>query len=175
MAIIKSLRGKTPVFGQDCWLAETAVIIGDTSLGDGCSIWYGAVLRGDVNFIKIGDNVNIQDNAVIHATYLKSPTTIGNNVTIAHGAVVHGCTIHNNVLIGINSVILDDAIIHSDSIVAAGAVVTKGTVIESGAVYAGSPAKKIKDISPQLLEGEINRIANNYHMYSGWYKEKEGE
>ena len=175
MAIIKSLRGKTPVFGHDCWLAETAVIIGDTSLGDGCSVWYGAVLRGDVNFIKIGDNVNIQDNAVIHATYLKSPTTIGNNVTIAHGAVVHGCTIHNNVLIGINCVILDDAIIHSDSIVAAGAVVTKGTVIESGAVYAGSPAKKIKDISPQLLEGEINRIANNYHMYSGWYKEKEGE
>ncbi len=173
MAIIKSLRGKTPVFGQDCWLAETAVIIGDTTVGVGCSIWYGAILRGDVNFIKIGNNVNIQDNAVIHATYLKSPTTIGDNVTIAHGAVVHGCTIHNNVLIGINSVILDDAIIHSDSIIAAGAVVTKGMIVESGAVYAGSPAKKIKDISPQLLEGEINRIANNYNMYAGWYKETE--
>ena len=173
MAIIKSLRGKTPVFGQDCWLAETAVVIGDTTLGKNCSIWYGAVLRGDVHYIKIGNNVNIQDNAVIHATYQKSPTNIGNNVTIAHGAVVHGCTIHDNVLIGINSVILDDAIIHSDSIVAAGAVVTKGTVIESGAVYAGSPAKKIKDISPELLEGEINRIANNYHMYAGWYKEQE--
>ncbi len=173
MAIIKSLRGKTPVFGQDCWLAETAVIIGDSTLGAGCSVWYGAVLRGDVNFIKIGNNVNIQDNAVIHATYEKSPTTIGNNVTIAHGAVVHGCTIHDNVLIGINSVILDDSVIHSDSIIAAGAVVTKGTIIESGAVYAGSPAKKIKDISPQLLEGEINRIANNYHMYAGWYKEIE--
>ena len=175
MAIIKSLRGKTPVFGQDCWLAENAVIIGDTTLGDNCSIWYGAVLRGDVHYIKIGNNVNIQDNAVIHATYRKSPTTIGNNVTIAHGAVVHGCTIHDNVLIGINSVILDDAIIHSDSIIAAGAVVTKGTIIESGAVYAGSPARKIKDVSPQLLEGEINRIANNYHMYSGWYKEEEKE
>jgi len=173
MAIIKSLRGKTPVFGENCWLAETAVIIGDTSIGDNCSIWFGAVLRGDVHFIKIGNNVNIQDNAVIHATYLKSPTTIGNNVTIAHGAVVHGCTIHDNVLIGINSVILDDVIIHSDSIIAAGAVVTKGTVVESGAVYAGSPAKKIKDMSPALLEGEINRIANNYHMYSGWYKEHE--
>jgi len=173
MAIIKSLRGKTPVFGQNCWLAETAVIIGDTSVGDNCSIWFGAVLRGDVHFIKIGNNVNIQDNAVIHATYLKSPTTIGNNVTIAHGAVVHGCTIHDNVLIGINSVILDDVIIHSDSIIAAGAIVTKGTIVESGAVYAGSPAKKIKDMSPELLEGEINRIANNYHMYSGWYKESE--
>ena len=173
MAIIKSLRGKTPVFGENCWLAETAVIIGDTSIGDNCSIWFGAVLRGDVHFIKIGNNVNIQDNAVIHATYLKSPTTIGNNVTIAHGAVVHGCAIHDNVLIGINSVILDDVIIHSDSIIAAGAVVTKGTVVESGAVYAGSPAKKIKDMSPALLEGEINRIANNYHMYSGWYKEHE--
>ena len=173
MAIIKSLRGKTPVFGQNCWLAETAVIIGDTSIGDNCSIWFGAVLRGDVHFIKIGNNVNIQDNAVIHATYLKSPTTIGNNVTIAHGAVVHGCTIHDNVLIGINSVILDDVIIHSDSIIAAGAIVTKGTIVESGAVYAGSPAKKIKDMSKELLEGEINRIANNYHMYSGWYKESE--
>ena len=173
MAIIKSLRGKTPVFGQDCWLSETAVIIGDTTLGEGCSIWYGAILRGDVNFIKIGNNVNIQDNAVIHATYLKSPTTIGDNVTIAHGAVVHGCTIHNNVLIGINSVILDDAIIHSDTIIAAGAVVTKVMIVESGAVYAGSPARKIKDISPQLLEGEINRIANNYHMYAGWYKDTE--
>ena len=173
MAIIKSLRGKTPVFGQNCWLAETAVIIGDINVGNNCSIWFGAVLRGDVHFIKIGNNVNIQDNAVIHATYLKSPTTIGNNVTIAHGAVVHGCTIHDNVLIGINSVILDDVIIHSDSIIAAGAVVTKGTIVESGAVYAGSPAKKIKDMSKELLEGEINRIANNYHMYSGWYKESE--
>ena len=171
MAIIKSLRGKTPVFGDNCWLAENAVIIGDTTLGDNCSIWYGAVLRGDVHFIRIGNNVNIQDNAVIHATFQKSPTTIGNNVTIAHGAVVHGCTIHDNVLIGINSVILDDAIIHSDSIIAAGAVVTKGTIIESGTVYAGSPARKIKDVSPELLEGEINRLANNYHMYSGWYKE----
>jgi len=173
MAIIKSLRGKTPVFGLDCWLAENAVIIGDTTLGDNCSIWYGAVLRGDVHSIKVGNNVNIQDNAVIHATYLKSPTNIGNNVTIAHGAVVHGCTINDNVLIGINSVILDDVIIHSDSIIAAGAVVTKGTIVESGAVYAGSPARKIKDISPDLLEGEINRIAKSYHMYSGWYKEEE--
>jgi len=170
MAIIKTLKGKKPTFGKNCWFAETAVIIGDTTIGDGCSIWYGAILRGDVHYIKIGNNVNIQDNAVIHATYQKSPTTIGNNVSIAHGAVVHGCTIHDNVLIGINAVVLDDAIVNSNSIVAAGAVVTKGTIIESGSVYGGSPAKKIKDISPELLEGEINRIANNYHTYAGWYK-----
>ena len=170
MVIIKTLKGKKPTFGKNCWFAETAVIIGDTTIGDGCSIWYGAILRGDVHYIKIGNNVNIQDNAVIHATYQKSPTTIGNNVSIAHGAVVHGCTIHDNVLIGINAVVLDDAIVNSNSIVAAGAVVTKGTIIESGSVYGGSPAKKIKDISPALLEGEINRIANNYQTYAGWYK-----
>jgi carbonic anhydrase/acetyltransferase-like protein (isoleucine patch superfamily) len=173
MALIKSVRAKTPVFGQNCFLAENAVIIGDITIGDNCSIWYGAVLRGDVHYIKIGNNVNIQDNAVIHATYQKCPTIVGNNVSIAHGAVVHGCTIHDNVLIGMNAVVLDDVIIHSNSIVAAGAIVTKGTIVESGSVYAGSPARKIKEMSPELLEGEINRIANNYHMYSGWYKESE--
>jgi gamma-carbonic anhydrase len=171
MAIIKSVLGKTPAFGNDCFLAENAVIIGDIVTGDNCSIWFGAILRGDVNYIKIGNNVNIQDNAVIHATYQKSPTSIGNNVSIAHGAVVHGCTIHDNVLIGINAVILDDVTINSNSIIAAGAIVTKGTEVESGSVYAGSPARKIKEMSPELLHGEIERIANNYQMYSGWYKE----
>jgi carbonic anhydrase/acetyltransferase-like protein (isoleucine patch superfamily) len=173
MALIKSLRGKTPVFGQNCFLAENAVIIGDVTIGDNCSIWYGAVLRGDVHYIKIGNNVNIQDNAVIHATYEKSPTNIGNNVSIAHGAIVHGSTIHDNVLIGMNAVILDDAIIHSNSIIAAGATLTKGTIVESGSVYGGSPAKKIKNMSPELLEGEIHRIANNYHKYASWYTENE--
>ena len=171
MAIIKTLLGKTPQLGTNCFLAENAVIIGDTLLGDNCSVWFGAVLRGDVNYIKIGNNVNIQDNAVIHGTFEKSPTNIGNNVSIAHGAIVHGCTIHDHVLIGMNAVVLDDAVIQSNSIVAAGAVVTKGTVVETGSVYAGSPAKKIKEISPELIEGEINRIAANYHTYSGWYKE----
>lgn len=171
MAIIKPLRGITPTIGEDCFLAENAVIIGDTTLGNNCSVWYGAVLRGDVHYIKIGNNVNIQDNAVIHATFQKSPTNIGNNVSIAHGAIVHGCTIHDNVLIGMNAVVLDDAVIHSNSIVAAGAVVSKGTVVESGTVYAGTPAKKIKEMNPDLLIGEINRIANNYHTYSDWYKE----
>ena len=171
MSIIKTLLGKTPLFGKDCYLAENSVVIGDTILGDNCSVWYGAVIRGDVNSIRIGDNVNIQDNAVIHGTFEKSATTIGNNVSIAHGAIIHGCTIHDNVLIGMNAVVLDDSVIHSNSIVAAGAVVTKGTIIESGMVYAGAPAKKIKEISIALIEGEINRIASNYNTYSSWYKE----
>lgn len=171
MAIIKTLRGKTPVWGENCFLADNAVVIGDTKLGNNCSIWFGAVLRGDVNYIHIGNNVNIQDNAVIHGTFEKSATNIGDNVSIAHGAIVHGCTIHDNVLIGMNAVVLDDAVIHSNSIIAAGAVVTKGTIVESGSVFAGSPARKIKEISIELVEGEINRIANNYHIYSGWYKE----
>ena len=172
MAIIKTLLGKTPSLGENCFLADNAVIIGDTTFGDNCSVWFGAVLRGDVNYIRIGNNVNIQDNAVIHGTFERSATTIGNNVSIAHGAIVHGCTIHDNVLIGMNAVVLDDAVIHSNSIVAAGAVVTKGTIVESGSVFAGSPAQKIKEISQELIEGEINRIASNYHTYSGWYKDE---
>lgn len=171
MALIKTLKNKTPVVGKNCYLAETATLIGDVSLGDNCSVWFNAVLRGDVHYIKIGNNTNIQDNAVIHATYQKSPTNIGNNVTIAHGAIVHGCTLQDNVMIGMNAVVLDDAVVKSNSIVAAGSVVTKGTVVESGSVYAGIPAKKIKEISPELLENEINRIAGSYETYAGWYKE----
>lgn len=171
MGIIKPLRGKTPKLGKDCFVAETAVIIGDVEIGDNCSIWYNAVIRGDVHYIKIGNNTNIQDGAVIHATYQKSPANIGSNVTIAHNATVHGCTVHDNVMIGINAVILDNAVVESNSIVAAGSVVTKGTVVESGSVYAGVPAKKVKDIGPELLEGEVKRIADAYGLYSSWYKE----
>ncbi|MCK3685073.1 gamma carbonic anhydrase family protein [Maribellus sp. YY47] len=171
MALIKGLNGKNPKFGKDCFLAETATIIGDVEIGDNCSIWYNAVLRGDVHSIKIGNNTNIQDNATIHATYQKSPTNIGNNVTIAHGAIIHGCTLHDDIMIGMNAVVLDNAVIESNSIVAAGSVVTKGTIVESGSVYAGIPAKKVKDISPELLHGEVNRIANAYSMYASWYKE----
>lgn len=171
MALIKSVRNHTPIIPENCYLAENCTIVGNVTMGNDCSVWFGAVLRGDVHYIKLGNNVNVQDNAVIHATYQKSPTNIGDNVSIAHGAIVHGCTIKNNVLIGMNAVVLDDAVIEDNSIVAAGAVVTKGTVVESGSVYAGSPAKKIKDISPDLLKGEIERIANNYSMYAGWFKE----
>jgi len=170
VALVKTLNGKTPKLGNNCFLAETATLIGDVEIGNNCSIWYNAVLRGDVHYIKIGNNTNIQDNAVVHATYKKSPTNIGNFVTIAHGAIVHGCTLHDNVMIGMNAVVLDDVVVNSNTIIAAGSVVTKGTIVESGCVYAGIPAKKIKEISKELLEGEIVRIANAYEMYAGWYK-----
>ena len=169
--IIKELRGIKPQFGKDCFLAENCAIIGDVKMGDQCSIWYNAVIRGDVHFIKMGNKVNVQDGAVIHATYKTSPTNIGNNVSIGHNTLIHGCTIHDNVLIGMGAIIMDDCIIESNSIVAAGAVVTKNTVVESGTIYAGTPAKKIKDISQELISGEIERIANNYVKYAGWYKE----
>ena len=171
MALIKTLNGKTPIFGDNCFLAENATIIGNVEVGKDCSIWYSAVLRGDVHYIKIGNNTNVQDCAVIHATYQKSPTNIGDNVIIAHGAIVHGCTIKDNVMIGMNAVVLDDAVVESNSIIAAGSVVTKGTIVEAGSVYAGIPAKKVKSISTELLEGEIHRIADAYSTYASWYKE----
>lgn len=169
--IIKTINGKTPQIGEDCYIAENATIVGEVSMGAQCSIWFNAVLRGDVHFIKLGNKVNIQDGAVVHCTYQKSPTTIGNNVSIGHNAIVHGCTIKDNVLIGMGSIVMDDCIIESNSIVAAGAVVTKGTHVPSGTVFAGMPAKKIKDISPELSSGEVDRIANNYVKYSSWFKE----
>lgn len=170
MAVVKELLGKTPQFGKDCFLAETAVIIGDVEMGNQCSIWYNAVLRGDVHFIKLGNKVNVQDNAMIHCTYQKSPTEIGNNVSIGHNAVVHGCTIHDNVLIGMGAIVMDDCVVESYSIVAAGAVVTQNTHIKEGELWAGIPARKIGDVSQNLKEGEIERIANNYVKYSSWYK-----
>ncbi|MCB0408651.1 MAG: gamma carbonic anhydrase family protein [Flavobacteriales bacterium] len=170
MALIKTVNGISPEMGENCFLAENATITGDVKMGNDCSIWFNAVIRGDVHYIKMGNKVNVQDGAVIHATYQKSPTNIGNNVSIGHNALVHGCTVKDNVLIGMGAIVMDDVIIESNSIVGAGAVVTKGTHIESGAVYAGNPAKKIKDIDQNLIEGEINRIANSYVMYSGWYK-----
>lgn len=171
MAIIKSVRGKYPQIPEDCYVAENATIVGDVSLGKECSIWFNSVIRGDVHYIKIGDKVNIQDGVVVHATYQKSPTTIGNNVSIGHNAIIHGCTIHDNVLVGMGAIIMDDCVVESNSIIAAGAVVTKNTKIESGSIYAGVPAKKVKDISQELIFDEIDRIANNYVKYSSWFKE----
>lgn len=171
MSIIKSVNGKHPQIPKNCFVAENATIVGEVTMGEECSVWYNAVIRGDVHFIKMGTKVNVQDGAVIHATYQKSPTTIGNNVSIGHNAIVHGCTIHDNVLVGMGSIIMDDCVIGSNSIIAAGAVVTKNTHVESGSIYAGVPAKKVKDISEELISGEINRIADNYVKYSGWFKE----
>lgn len=171
MKVIKPVNGKHPQIPDDCYVAENATIVGDVQIGKECSVWFNAVIRGDVHHIKIGNKVNIQDGAVIHATYQKSPTTIGNNVSIGHNAIVHGCTIHDNVLVGMGSIIMDDCVVESNSIIAAGAVVTKNTKIESGSIYAGVPAKKVKDISKELISGEIDRIADNYVKYSGWFKE----
>ena len=171
MAIVRELLGKTPKMGENTWLAETATVIGDVEMGSDCSVWYNAVIRGDVNSIKIGNKVNIQDNAMVHCTYQKSATEIGNKVSIGHNAIVHGCTLKDNVLIGMGAIVMDDCVVESNSIVAAGAVVTANTHIGEGEIWAGVPAKKVKDVSQQLIEGEINRIANNYMKYSGWYKE----
>ncbi len=171
MPVIKSVRGKSPQIPEDCFVAENATIVGEVSMGDQCSVWFSAVVRGDVNFIKMGNKVNVQDGAVIHGTFETSPTTIGNNVSIGHNALVHGCTIHDNVLIGMGAIVMDDCVVESNSIIAAGAVVTKNTRVEAGSIYAGVPAKKVKDISEELISGEIDRIANNYIKYSGWFKE----
>ena len=171
MALIKSCRGKTPVFGDNCWFAENATIVGEVKMGNDCSVWFNSVIRGDVNSIRIGDKVNVQDGAVIHCTYQKYPTIIGNNVSIGHNALVHGCTIKDNVLIGMGSIVMDDCVVEENSIIAAGAVLTKGTHVPSGSVFAGVPAKKIKDIDENLSKGEIQRIADNYIKYSSWYQQ----
>lgn len=168
--IIRPVNGKQPYIPEDCFIAENATIVGDVVMGNECSIWFNAVVRGDVHYIRMGNRVNVQDGAVIHATYQTSPTEIGNNVSIGHNAIVHGCTVKDNVLIGMGSIVMDDCIVESNSIIAAGAVVTKNTHVESGSIYAGIPAKKVKDISEELIHGEIDRIANNYVKYSGWFK-----
>ncbi len=169
--LIKSINGKSPLIPDDCYVAENATIIGEVSFGKECSVWFNAVIRGDVNFIKIGNKVNIQDGAIVHCTYKKHPTIIGNNVSIGHNAIVHGCEIKDNVLIGMGAIVMDNCIVESNSIIAAGAVVSQNTIVESGTIYAGVPAKKIKDINQSDFAGEIERISNNYVMYSSWYKE----
>jgi carbonic anhydrase/acetyltransferase-like protein (isoleucine patch superfamily) len=171
MAIIKSVRGFNPKYGKDCFFAENAVVVGDVVMGDTCSIWFSAVLRGDVNSIKIGNNVNIQDNATLHTLYKKSTIEIGDNVSVGHNVTIHGTIIKNNVLIGMGSTLLDDAVIGENSIIAAGSLVLSKTIVEPNSIYAGVPAKKIKDIEPEQSQEMIQKIAKNYLMYSDWYKE----
>lgn len=170
MPLILPVNGKSPQFGNDCFIAENATIVGDVSCGDQCSFWFTAVVRGDVNGIRMGNKVNVQDGAIIHCTYQKAATTIGNNVSIGHRAIVHGCTLHDDVLVGMGAIVMDNVVVGSNTIIAAGAVVTEGTQVEANSIYAGVPAKKIKVISPELTKGEIDRIANNYIMYAGWFK-----
>jgi carbonic anhydrase/acetyltransferase-like protein (isoleucine patch superfamily) len=170
MALIKEVNGNYPQFGEDCYLAENATIVGDMICGDQCSFWFNAVVRGDVNSIRMGNKVNVQDGAIVHCTYNKTIVSIGNNVSIGHNAIVHGCIIHDNVLIGMGAIVMDNAVVGSNTIIGAGAIVTEGMQVEPNSVYAGIPAKKIKSISPELSKGEIERIANNYVMYSSWFK-----
>lgn len=173
MALIKPVRGIHPIMGQDCYLADNATVVGEVVMGDRCSVWFNAVVRGDVHSITIGNNVNIQDGAVIHCTYQKAKTVIGNNVSIGHNALVHGCTLHDNVLVGMGAIVMDHCVVHSNSIIAAGAVVLENTVVEANSIYAGVPAKKVKTIDPEQTARLIEGIAKNYIMYSSWFKEEE--
>ena len=168
--LIKSILGKKPIWGKNCFFADNATIIGDVVIGDFCSIWFNTVIRGDVNKIRIGNNVNIQDGSVIHATYKKSSTSIGNYVSVGHNAIIHGCTIDDFVLIGMGSIVMDNAKINSNTIIAAGSVILENTVVEPNSIYGGTPAKKIKDINQSKSKKEIERIAKNYLIYSSWYK-----
>lgn len=170
MALIKPVNGLHPSFGKECYLAENSTVVGDVSMGDRCSVWFNAVVRGDVNSIRMGNKVNVQDGAIIHCTYQRAATSIGNNVSIGHNAIVHGCTVHDNVLIGMGAIVMDHCVIHSNSIIAAGSVVLENTIVESNSIYAGVPARKVKTIDEEQTRRLIEGIANNYVMYSGWFE-----
>ena len=170
MALIKSVNGVEPTFGKNCYLAENATIVGDVVMGDDCSVWFQAVLRGDVHYIRMGNKVNVQDGAVIHCTYKRAPTNIGNNVSIGHRALVHGCTLKDNVLVGMGAIVMDHAVVEENVLIAAGAVVLENSHLESGHIYAGVPAKKVKALSAEAFKDTVERIANNYVMYAGWFK-----
>jgi carbonic anhydrase/acetyltransferase-like protein (isoleucine patch superfamily) len=170
MPVILPVKGISPTIPEDCFIAPNATVVGDVVMGNECSVWFNAVVRGDVNSIRMGNKVNVQDGACIHCTYEKTKVVLGNNVSIGHNALVHGCSVGNNVLIGMGAIVMDNVEIGDNCLIAAGAVVLENTKIESGSLYAGVPAKKIKDLSPDLFEGEVMRIANNYTMYSSWFK-----
>jgi carbonic anhydrase/acetyltransferase-like protein (isoleucine patch superfamily) len=171
MALILPVNGKHPSFGNNCFLAENSTVTGDVIMGEHCSVWFTAVVRGDVHYIRIGNKVNIQDGAIIHCTYQKAPTNIGNNVSIGHRAIVHGCTVHDNVLIGMGAIVMDHAVIGENSIIGAGAIVLENTIVEPGSIYAGIPARRVKDVDQENFKYLIERISNNYVMYSEWYKQ----
>lgn len=170
MALIKSVNGIEPKFGENCYLAENATVVGDVEMGNDCSVWFTAVVRGDVNAIRMGNKVNVQDGAVVHCTYKLSPTTIGNNVSIGHRAIVHGCTIHDNVLVGMGAIVMDNVVVESNVLIAAGAVVLENSRLEAGHIYAGVPAKKVKPLSIETFQHNIERISNNYVMYADWFR-----
>ena len=170
MPVILPIKGISPTIPASCFIAPNATVIGDVAMGEECSIWFNAVVRGDVNTIRMGNRVNIQDGACLHCTYQKTTLTLGNNVSVGHNAIVHGCTVADNVLIGMGAIVMDNAVIGENCIIAAGAVLLEGTIVPPGCIYAGIPAKKVKDLSPELLQGEVQRIAQNYVMYASWLK-----
>lgn len=170
MPLILPVKNVHPKFGNNCFIAENATVVGDVVTGDDCSIWFTSVVRGDVHYIRMGNKVNVQDGAILHCTYQKAPVNIGNNVSIGHRAIVHGCTIHDNVLIGMGAIVMDHAVIGEGSIIAAGAIVLENTIVEPGSIYAGIPAKKVKDTDKEKFKDLIERIGNNYVMYSEWFK-----
>ena len=171
MPLLLPVQGKSPIFGNNIFLADNCTVVGDVVMGNDCSVWFNAVVRGDVHYIHIGNKVNIQDGAVIHCTYQKHPVNIGNNVSIGHRAIVHGCTLEDNVLIGMGAIVMDNVVVQKNALVAAGAVVLENTIVESGCIYAGVPAKKVKELSPEHFSQINERIANSYVMYAGWFKE----
>jgi carbonic anhydrase/acetyltransferase-like protein (isoleucine patch superfamily) len=169
MALILPVNGLAPKFGENCFLAENCTVVGDVQMGNDCSVWFTAVVRGDVHYIRMGNKVNVQDGAIIHCTYQKAPVNIGNNVSIGHRAIVHGCTVHDKVLIGMGAIVMDHAVIGENSIIGAGSVVLENTIVEPGSIYAGIPAKKVKDLDQENFKNLVERISNNYVMYSGWF------
>jgi carbonic anhydrase/acetyltransferase-like protein (isoleucine patch superfamily) len=171
MALVLAVNGKDPQFGENCFLAENSTVVGEVTMGNDCSVWFTAVVRGDVHYIRIGNKVNIQDGAILHCTYQKAPLNIGNNVSIGHRAIVHGCTVHDNVLIGMGAIVMDHAVIGENSIIAAGAIVLENTIVEPGSIYAGVPAKRVKSVDAENFKHLIERIGNNYVMYAGWFKQ----
>ena len=171
MALIRAVNGMAPKWGSNCFIAENATVVGDVQMGNDCSVWFQAVVRGDVHYIKIGNKVNIQDGAILHCTYQKAPLNIGNFVSIGHRAIVHGCTIEDNVLVGMGAIVMDNVLVKQNVIIGAGSVVTENSVLESNSIYAGVPAKKIKDMDPEKFADLIERIGNNYVMYASWFKD----
>lgn len=172
MPLLLPVKGVYPVIGKNCFLAENSTIVGDVTIGDHCSVWFNAVIRGDVNYVTIGDNTNIQDGAIIHCTYLKAATIIGSNVSIGHNALVHGCTLQDHVLIGMGAIVMDHAIVEEFCIIAAGAIVLENTVCESGFLYAGIPARKIKPLTEEQIT-LLKKLPENYKMYSSWFTSEE--
>lgn len=171
MAIIKTVNGKTPVFGKNVWLADNAVVTGDLECGEDCTFWFGSVSRGDVNSITLGDKVNVQDGAILHVSYKTAKLTIGSNVTIGHRAMIHGCTVKDNVILGMGCIVMDHAVIGENSIIAAGAVVLENTIVPPNSIFAGIPAKKVKEVEPGKNADMITRLANNYPKYASWYED----